>query len=43
VGISSTVEASLLSIDEDGGLIVDGSKIEKYLLALPVRRDLERV
>jgi hypothetical protein len=34
--ITATVEASLLSIDEDSGLIVDCSKIEKNLLTVPI-------
>lgn len=36
VEVSSTVEASLLAVDEHRGLIVDGSKIEQYLLPVPV-------
>lgn len=36
VEVSSTVETSLLAVDEHRGLIVDGSKIEQYLLPTPV-------
>lgn len=43
VEVSSTIEASLLAVDEDSSFIVDGSKIEQYLLPIPVRGNLERI
>jgi hypothetical protein len=39
--ISATVEACILTIDKDCGLIVYSSKIKQYLLALPRRRYFE--
>jgi len=41
VEVASTVEASILSIDIDPRLIVDGTKIEMGSFTSPVRGDIE--
>lgn len=34
--VTTAVEASLLSVDKDGGFIVDGPKVEQDVLTIPV-------
>lgn len=39
--VTTPVESSFLAVDKDGGLIINGTKVEQDILAVPGLRHLE--